>query len=87
MFDFSLRTQLSSRKCGSSSCPLSFVVLLLYKHLQATVSSQTVQLCSPYLGAPLLIQLHRHERRCSLLTDGGVAALPEKVTALLLPGC
>lgn len=42
-------------------------------------------LCSPYLCTPLLIQLHRHQSRRSLLADGGVAALPEEVTALLLP--
>lgn len=38
-----------------------------------------------YLCSSLLVQLHRHQRRCSLLADSGVAALPEEVAALLLP--
>lgn len=50
------------------------------------VDSWLLILRFPYLCTPLLIQLHRHESRCSLLADGGVAALPEEVTALLLPG-
>ena len=38
-----------------------------------------------YLCSSLFIQLHRHQCRRSFLADGGVAALPEEVAALLFP--
>lgn len=41
---------------------------------------------SVYLCSSLLVQLHRHERRRSLLADGGVPALPEEVAAFFLSG-
>ena len=50
------------------------------------IDRQRKETCFLYLCSPLLVQLHRHQRRGSFLADGGVAALPEEVAALLLSG-